>query len=126
VRLPSHAYFRARIGRTVLRKMKDRFEQKPNELYQKVFYSLRDEPKPKPDKQTGYRIPVEGAPPRAFKTLMTDAQVLECRALAEFEGKTTQELADRYGVKRDYMYKLLSYTTRSKLIPRQKPAKSSQ
>lgn len=66
----------------------------------------------------GYKLGDE-LPPRAHKTLMTDAQVLECRRRYEFEtGWDRQRLADHYGVGGEYMRALLSYAVRSKLFPR--------
>lgn len=52
------------------------------------------------------------------KVLMTDAAVLQCWARAEFQGWTLPRCARAYGVSRDYMRRLLSYQTRSKLIPK--------
>ena len=58
-------------------------------------------------------------PAKARNTLMTDEQVLECRADYEFNGVKPQRLARRYGVTAAYMRALLDYATRSKLIPKQ-------
>ncbi|MEX3764400.1 hypothetical protein [Paraburkholderia phenoliruptrix] len=75
-------------------------------------------------------IPAERAPkakPRGYKlrtyhdrkvaTLLTDEQVLAARAAYEFDGAKARNLALQYGVSRSYMYHLLTYQTRSKLIP---------
>lgn len=79
--------------------------------------SLANE-KPARIKQTGYRLQVQGAKPAAYKTKMADADVLECRRLYEREGARPADLAIRFGVSREYVYSLVHYATRSKLIPR--------
>jgi len=87
-----------------------------DELLRKLEWSLRDEPPEKPA-GSGYRLATDK--PRAYQTLMTDDEVLECRAAFEFGGATRAQLAEKYGVSITYMRALLSYATRSKLIPRQ-------
>jgi len=49
--------------------------------------------------------------------LMTDQQVLECRESYERHNATPMALAVKYNTSIDYMRRLLSYETRSKLIP---------
>lgn len=58
------------------------------------------------------------AKPKIQRTLLTDDQVLACRAAHEFGCDTPARLARQYGTSRDYMRALLSYETRSKLIPK--------
>lgn len=56
-------------------------------------------------------------------TLLTDEQVLEIRSLHEFDGWKRAQLFEKYGhlgITLGYLTKLLSYETRSKLIPRRK------
>lgn len=66
----------------------------------------------------GYKL-IDEARRQLTNTLMTDAQVLECRARYEFEtGWLPKRLAQEYGTSAAYMYQLLSYQTRSKLIPK--------
>lgn len=65
------------------------------------------------------KVPAKAEKPaKARNTLLTDEQVLECRAAYEFEGVKRITLERRYGVTSDYMRNLLDYTTRSKLIPK--------
>lgn len=52
-----------------------------------------------------------------YKVLLTDAEVLEARALMEFGGATSTVVAERYGVTNAYVSRLKLYLTRSKLIP---------
>jgi uncharacterized protein (DUF433 family) len=50
---------------------------------------------------------------------MTDAQVLEARALVELAGWTTTEVIARYpAVKRSTVSGILEYLTRGRLIPK--------
>ncbi len=49
-------------------------------------------------------------------TLLTDAQVLEARALHEFGGRSISDIARRYSLEYGYARRLLDYTVRSKLI----------
>lgn len=59
-----------------------------------------------------------------IKTLLTDEQVLDVRRQYEFEGVSPETLylqTKEFGVSRDYLYRLLQYQTRSKLIPVAKP-----
>lgn len=48
----------------------------------------------------------------------TDEQILDMRSKAEFEGWTTKQIADHYKCGLDYMYKILEYSVRAKLIPK--------
>lgn len=50
--------------------------------------------------------------------LLTDAQVLEARALLEFGGASNAEIGERYGLTPEYVSRLKSYRVRSKLIPK--------
>ena len=50
--------------------------------------------------------------------LMTDAEVLEARALHEFAEFSHAAIRARYGLARRYSQQLLKYETRSKLIPK--------
>jgi AraC-like DNA-binding protein len=70
-----------------------------------------------PDRIKGYKLREE-LPRQHYKTLMTDDQVLECRARHEFDGWSRQRLASAYGVSVEYMRRLLDYTVRSKLVPK--------
>lgn len=49
-------------------------------------------------------------------TLLTEQQVLECRARHEFFNWTSARCAKYYGTTSSYMYQLLDYRLRSKLI----------
>ena len=69
---------------------------------------------PKPEPQ-----PKAEKPAKARKTLLTDEQVLECRAAYEFGGVKPATLVRQYGVPMTYMRALLAYEVRSKLIPKQ-------
>ncbi|SAL02793.1 hypothetical protein AWB80_08442 [Caballeronia pedi] len=83
-----------------------------------ALHSLADVPAERQEpaaKQTGYRLRT-GKPSKA-KTVLTDAQVLRMREQHEFEGVPARKLAEEYGLDREYVYKLLDYRTRSKLIP---------
>lgn len=51
-------------------------------------------------------------------TLLTDAQVIECRGRYEFQGWTRTQLAEHYGLSREYLSVLLTYRNRSKLYPK--------
>lgn len=55
-----------------------------------------------------------GGPP----TLLTEAEVLECRARNEFHGDDWPDwkLADHYGTSLQYMHRLLGYIVRGNLI----------
>jgi hypothetical protein len=76
-------------------------------------------PAPKQRRSKGYKLVDEGRRAPSVHVLLTDAQVLECRSRFEFErGWALERLAAEYGTSRDYMRQLLSYQTRSKLIPR--------
>lgn len=55
-------------------------------------------------------------PDPAYRTLLTDAQVLEARALHEFGGRSISDIARRYSLEYGYARRLLDYTVRSKLI----------
>lgn len=55
----------------------------------------------------------KGRPP----TILTEAQVLEARALREFSGKSISVLARRYGTSDRYMRDLCDYVIRGNLIP---------
>lgn len=69
-------------------------------------------------KPRGYKLRDEN-PRKNYRTLLTDAQVLECRSKYEFEtGWTPRALAAVYGVTGAYMSRLLGYDVRSKLIPK--------
>lgn len=78
-----------------------------------------EKPARRRDQGRGYKLRGESARGANHKTLMTDAQVLECRARYEFEaGWTPPRLARHYGTSIDYMRNLLAYQTRSKLVPK--------
>jgi hypothetical protein len=51
------------------------------------------------------------------KTTLTDAQVLEFRARYQFGGESRQKLAAEFGLEDQYAYRLLTYETRSRLVP---------
>lgn len=52
--------------------------------------------------------------------LLTDAQILEMRALDEFEGWSTKRLQLRFGVDADMVRRVLQGVTRAKLVPTRK------
>lgn len=62
--------------------------------------------------------PAVPAKPRGRAPLLTDAQILEMRALAEFAGWSQQALALRFNVDLSAVRRFLSYVTRSRLVPR--------
>lgn len=55
-------------------------------------------------------------------TLLTDEQVLECRARHEFAGWSTVQCAKHYGPSVAYMHRLLAYEVRSRLYAEPKHA----
>jgi hypothetical protein len=64
---------------------------------------------------TGVRGTVRAAD---YRQSMTDAQVLEARALVELAGWTTTKVIDRFpDVKRTTVAGILEYRTRGRLIP---------
>lgn len=80
------------------------------------------------DKFPDVKQPVK-KPAAKKKVILTDEQVIECRTRYEFEGWSRRRLLDeyeKYGVTNQYLYNLLSYATRSKLIPKrpEKPCQS--
>lgn len=83
-----------------------------------------DKPRPRRSTCKGYKLLGESGQGchSGSRTLMTDEQVLECRALHEFNDWPPDELAERYGVSEQYMVKLLEYVVRSKLIPKRPAA----
>lgn len=52
----------------------------------------------------------------AKTVLLTDDQVREARRLHEKEMWSKKALAEKYGTSEPYMYHLLTYTTRTKVI----------
>lgn len=48
----------------------------------------------------------------------TDEEVLLIRTKAEYEGYTCRDLAEAFDVDYQYMYRLLTYQVRSKLVPK--------
>lgn len=52
--------------------------------------------------------------------LLTDAQILEMRALSEFAGWNRERLMQRFGVDNDMVYRVLSGVTRSRLVATRK------
>lgn len=84
----------------------------------KAIGSMRGRTK-KPKGTKGYKLRDEAPRRLSSRVLLSDAQVLECRARSEFEpGWTLERLALTYSTSREYMRALLEYTVRSKLIPR--------
>lgn len=53
-------------------------------------------------------------------TLLTEEQVLECRARHEFAGWSAVDCAKHYGPSVHYMHQLLSYSIRSRLYAERK------
>lgn len=83
-------------------------EELDDGLARKLAASLQPEArKPVPEKHQG----------RRKKVLLTDEQVIDCRAFYEFDGWPVDRLAEVYGTSRVYMRDLLDYKTRSKLYP---------
>lgn len=97
----------------------------PDYIRRKLDASLADDPPAQPAAQTGYKLPRAGDKPKKFQTLLTDEEVLACRAAFEFEGATRAELVERFGVTPKYLRALLDYATRSKLIPHQYAVKKT-
>ncbi|MBB3017645.1 hypothetical protein FHR70_000685 [Microvirga lupini] len=57
---------------------------------------------------------------RGNAPLMTDEQILECRALDQFAGWGTEQLQRRYGVDAAMIQRVLSGITRSRLVATRK------
>jgi hypothetical protein len=57
---------------------------------------------------------------RGAHSLMTDAQILEARALSEFAGWSRASLEERFGVDTATMKRVLSGVTRSRLVASRK------
>lgn len=58
---------------------------------------------------------------KKLNVILTDEQVIECRTRYEFEGWSKKKLLaeySQYGVSENYLYSLLTYNTRSKLVPK--------
>jgi hypothetical protein len=57
---------------------------------------------------------------KGHKPLLTDAEILEMRALSEFSGWTREQLMARFVVDYDMVYRVLSGVTRSRLVATRK------
>ena len=82
-------------------------------LFPRVTTNLTTEPKKKGMRARGYDLNRV----KNHKVLMNDQQVLEARWMYEFGEWTRQRVATHYGMTFAYIIALLSYQTRSKIMP---------
>lgn len=57
---------------------------------------------------------------RGHKPLLSDAQILEMRALSDFAGFSNLQLSDRFDVDMDMVNRVISGVTRSRLVATRK------
>lgn len=57
---------------------------------------------------------------RGHKPLLSDAQILEMRALSEFAGFRNLQLSERFAVDMDMVNRVISGVTRSRLVATRK------